>query len=72
MQWGINHLQEHHPLFLAKPRLNLQTVKVPPLGNLSPLYLFFMNPLPLKIAFFNEPRDIQVFIVNPILFFKSN
>ena len=37
--------QKHHPLFIAKPPLNRQTVQVPPFFRQSPpLYWFFVNP----------------------------
>ena len=41
--------QKHHPLCIAKPPLNRQTVQVHPfLGNPPPppLYWFFVNPPP--------------------------
>ena len=42
VHWGISH----HPLFFAKPPLNLQTVQaLPPLFREFPLiYWFFLNP----------------------------
>ena len=66
--------QKHpHPLFLAKPPpspLNLQAVQVSPfLGNLPPLYRFFMNS-PVKVRFFSECAKYQNFL--SILSFKSN
>ena len=64
--------QKHpHPLFLAKfPPLNLQAVQVSPfLGNLPPLYRFFMNS-PIKVRFFSECTKYQNFL--SILSFKGN
>ena len=54
MHRGINLRQKHHPLFLAKPPLNLQTVQAPPfLGN-PPSILAFREP-PLKVFSFLTP-----------------
>ena len=46
MYWGLNPapLKNTTHLFLAKPPLNQQIVQTPLLGNLPPLYWFFMNP----------------------------
>ena len=45
VHWGINSPQKHHPLFFAKPPLNLQTVQA----------LFVSRKPLLKIGFFIEP-----------------
>ena len=37
-------LQKHHPLFLVKPALNLQTVQAPPPFRQSPYILVFHAP----------------------------
>ena len=67
--------QKHHPLFIAKPPLNRQTVQVPPfLGN-PPLYIGFSCTLlpPLKVWFLSEPPKIlKFYIFYTILSFKGN
>ena len=45
VHWGINSPQKHHPLFFAKPPLNLQTVQA----------LFVSRKPLLEIGFFIEP-----------------
>ena len=55
--------QKHHPLFIAKPPLNRQTVQVPPfLGN-PPLYIGFswtLLPPPKSQIFKWAPQNIKV------------
>ena len=43
---GINPPQKHHPLFFAKPPLNLQTVQAPYSRQFPPLYSFLANLFP--------------------------
>ena len=50
--------QKHLPLICEAPpppalNLNLKTIQAPFLAN-SPLYWFFVKPIPLKIEFFSE------------------
>ena len=72
VHWGINPPQKHHPLFLAKPPLNQQTVQAPPplLGN-PPYILAFHDP-PKSQIFQWIPKTLKFFILNTILSFKSN
>ena len=51
VHWGLNPpLNNITPLFLAKPPLKSVNSPSPPfLGNLPPLYWFFVNPIPKNI-----------------------
>ena len=44
VHWGINPPQKHHPLFLAKPPLNQQTVQPRIFRQSPPIYWFFKTP----------------------------
>ena len=57
------------PFFLAKPPLNQQTAQAPLFRHHPPVYINFLKLLPLKIG---SPKILKFFVLNPILFFKSN
>ena len=51
------HPEKNHPLFLVKlPPLNQQIVQASTLA-ISPLYIDFSYPPPLKVEFFSEPSQ---------------
>ena len=57
---GINPTQKHYPLLFAKPRLNLQTLHVPPfLGNPT-IYIVFCETR-LVVRLFNGHPKYQSF-----------
>ena len=61
MHWGINPPQKHHPLFLAKPPLNLQTVQVPSfLGNPPAILVFHETPPKNRIFQCIHLKNIKV------------
>ena len=61
------------PSFLPSPPLNLQTVQAP-LFRQSPPYIlvFRAHPPPKNQIFQLTPKTLKLFILNPILSFKSN
>ena len=67
---GVSIASQKHPLFLAKPPLNQQTVQAPLLGN-PPCIWFFVNP-PESRIFQWTPKILKFLIVNSILSFNSN
>ena len=63
------------PLFLTKPPLNLQTVEIPFVRQFSyRLVLHEISSLspPKNQIFQRTPKILRIFIINPILKFKSN
>ena len=68
--WGLN--PPPLPLFLGKSHLKSANSPSPPfLGNLPPLYGFFVFP-PLKVGFFSEAQKCYSFSSVTVLSFKSN
>ena len=57
---GVSIASQKHPLFLAKPPLNQQTVQAPLFRQSPPLHIGFQDP-PLKVGSFSVPQNIKVF-----------
>ena len=69
VHWGLNPTSKTStPSFLPSPFLNLQLIQAPFLGNLSPMYCFFMH-FPKSRIF---PVNSHIKIYHPQPSFKSN
>ena len=64
VHWGIKPPSKTPPFSCQASPLNLKTVQAAPFQAIPPPYWFFVNPSPQKILAF--------FVLNPILYFKSN
>ena len=69
MHWG---LKNHHPLFLDKPSLNLQTAQAPLYTQSILFYCFFVKSPFCKSDFSINAQILKFFILNSIVTFKSN
>ena len=74
VHWGINFPTLNNtnppPPFICRP-LNMQTAQAPLFRQSTLPYWFFMNPLPLKVRFFSEPKNINPIFFKVTKFLKS-
>ena len=63
VHWGINSPPQKHspPSFSPSPPLNMQTDQALPFYTVLSYILGFCEPHLLKIGFFSEPHNIEIF-----------
>ena len=72
---GINPPKKHHPRLSCQAPLKFANCPSPPpplFRQSTPLYWFFVNSPTQMSDFSVNAQNVKVFILNPILSFKSN